>query len=120
MTNRQLEVRGAARGEHTWIFTLSGNLHGGFEGYGLQEEVRKKIASGVQGIVVDLAAVEGIDSSGIGILVGSMVSASRSGTKFILASISPRVEKILSIVKLLDHIDHEDSVDKALARLDTS
>lgn len=118
MWSKKLEVRGEAHDDQTWIYTLSGNLFGSAEAYAFQEKARDKIGSGVKKLVVDLAAVERIDSSGIGILVATMWSASQAGAGLALASVTPKVERVLSIAMLLDHITHADSVDAALAKLD--
>ena len=118
MWKNKLEVHCEARDDQTVIYTLSGNLFGSPEGYGFQEEVRQKIAAGIKRIVVDLESIERIDSSGIGILVATMYSASRAGARMVLAAISKKVETVLSIAMLLDHIDHADSVEAALAMLD--
>lgn len=117
MLKKKLEVRDETRGDQTRVYTLAGSLYGSPAGYGFQESVRKDVASGVKRIVVDLAAIERIDSSGIGILVATMWSASQAGAGLALASISPKVEKVLSIAMLLDHIEHADSVDAAVEKL---
>jgi anti-sigma B factor antagonist len=118
MWKKKLEVRSEARDDQTWIYTLSGCLYGSTEGYGFQDDVRQKVGSGVKRIVVDLAGVDRIDSSGIGILVATMWSASQAGARLVLASLSARVEKVLSIAMLLDHIGNAESVEEALAELD--
>ena len=118
MSSRKLEVQSEARDDKTWIYTLSGDLYSNNNGYEFQEEVRGKIAGGAKGIIIDLAGVKRIDSSGIGILVAVMWSASNAGGKLVLAALSPKVHDVLSIAMLLDHIDHADSTDEALAKLD--
>ena len=118
MWKNKLEYSGEARDDQTWIYTLEGNLFGSPEGYAFQEEVREKIASGVKKIVIDLEKVDRIDSSGVGILVATMWSASQAGSRMVLAALSETVEKVLSIAQLLDHIDHSASVEDALTRLD--
>lgn len=117
MSHRKLEFRGERRDDTTWIYKVSGDLYGTRGGYGLQQEIREKIAGGAKGIVLDLADVENIDSSGIGILVSMMWSASRAGGKFVLVAISGRVRDILGIVLLLDHIDHAETVEEALEKI---
>ena len=47
-----------------------------------------------------------------------MWSASHAGAGLALASVTPKVERVLSIAMLLEHIAHADSVDAALAKLD--
>jgi anti-anti-sigma factor len=118
MWKKKLEVTSESRDDRTWIYKLSGSLFGSAEGYAFQDEVRQKIASGVKKVVIDLASVEKIDSSGIGILVATMWSASQAGAGLVLAALSARVEKVLSIAMLLDRVEHADSVEDALAKLD--
>jgi len=118
MWKNKLEYGSEARDEQTFIYTLTGNLFGSTEGYAFQDEVREKIASGVKKVVINLEKVDRIDSSGVGILVATMWSASQAGAGLVLASLSSTVEKVLSIAMLLDHIDHAASVEDALTRLD--
>ena len=118
MTVRNLEVSAVDRDATTSIYTLAGDLYGLKEGYAFQEQVRTRIARGARKIVLDLAAIERIDSSGIGILVSVMFSASHAGGGMVLAAISARVEKVLGIAMLLDRIERAASVDEALEKLD--
>jgi anti-sigma B factor antagonist len=120
MSGKKLDVQCVARDDLTWIYTLVGDLYSNTEGYGFQEEVRGKIAGGAKGIIIDLAGVKRIDSSGIGILVAVMWSASNAGGRLVLAALSPKVHDVLSIAMLLDHIDHADSKEEALAKLDAA
>jgi anti-sigma B factor antagonist len=115
---KKLEIRRESRDAVTRVYSLFGSLYGSQEGYDFQNEVRREIAAGARKVVVDMAGVERIDSSGIGILVAAMWSASHGGAGLILASLSPKVEKVLAIALLLDHIGHAESVELALARLD--
>ena len=120
MAKNTLEVQSESIDVSTWVITLSGNLYGSSLGYDLLSDVRQKISGGSTGIVLDLAAVDRIDSSGVGILVAMMWSASQAGGMLVLASIPERVEKILGIAMLLDHIDHAGSVQEALAKLEAA
>jgi anti-anti-sigma factor len=100
------------------VYTLSGYLYGNVKSYELQENVRATIADGKNRIVVDLAAVEKIDSAGVGILASLMWSASQSGGGLVMVGVPPTVEKILGIAMLLDRIDHADTCDAAIVMLD--
>jgi len=99
------------------VYELTGSLCGHAPAYGFQDEVREKIAGGTSRIVLDLAGVEKIDSCGIGILASLMWSASQAGGGMVLASVPKQVEKLLGIVMLLDHIDHADDREAAVAML---
>jgi len=104
--------------DDAWVYTVSGDLHGTGGGYEFQDDVRERVVTGARKIVVDLSSVNRIDSSGIGILVTVMWSASKAGGGLVLAGLQERVEKVLSIAMLLDHIDHADTVDAALRKLE--
>jgi anti-sigma B factor antagonist len=49
---------------------------------------------------VDLAAVEFIDASGVGALVGAAADAARAGVRFRLQAPSPPVERVLNLARL--------------------
>jgi anti-anti-sigma factor len=115
---KKLEFSANQRDDRTWIYTVSGHLYGLNNGYTFQDDVRERVSAGVRKVVVDLSRVERIDSSGIGILASIMFSASQAGGGLVLAALPKRIEQLLSMAMLLDHIDHADSVDEALARLD--
>ncbi len=114
----QLEVRSETRGDQVRVYTLSGNLFGSTGGYAFQDEVRQVASSGIRGIVIDFATVQRIDSAGVGIVVAMMWSASQAGGRLLLAALPERIREVLSIAMLLDHIDHTDTVQEALAKLD--
>jgi anti-anti-sigma factor len=110
------ETPAGAAGELA-VFTLAGSLNGLDAAYDFQDEVRRKIAGGCRKIVLDLAAVERVDSCGIGILASLMWSASQAGAGMVLAAVPGHVEKLLQIVTLLDHVDHAPSLEAAMALL---
>ena len=113
-----LEVRSETHGDQVRIFTLSGNFVGSKDAYAFQDEVRQVASSGIRGIVIDFATVQRIDSAGVGIVVAMMWSASQAGGRLILAALPERIREVLSIAMLLDHVDHTDTVQEALAKLD--
>ena len=113
----KLETQHEDRPDGVAVFTLGGDLFGSAAGYEFQEAARQKLASGARGVVVDLSRVVRIDSSGVGILVALMWSASNASTRLVFAALPQRVEKVLSLAMLLEHVDHAASVDEALAKV---
>ena len=113
----KLETSHDDRPDGVTVFTLAGDLFGSSAGYAFQDAVRQKLAAGSRGIVVDLSRIVRIDSSGVGILAALMWSASNAPTRLVLASLPQRVEKVLSLAMLLEHVDHAASVDEAVAKL---
>jgi anti-anti-sigma factor len=112
-----LETSHESRPDGITVFTLSGDLFGSPAGYAFQDAVRERLAAGSRGVVVDFGRVVRIDSSGVGILAALMWSASNARSRLVLAALPQRVEKVLSLAMLLEHVDHAASVDEALARL---
>ena len=94
MKKHSLEVKAEQRDAATCVYRLSGVLYGTVEAYAFQEQTRQKVSEGVRKIVLDLGAVERIDSSGIGILVTVAFSTHRAGGAIVLASVPPRVTAI--------------------------
>jgi anti-sigma B factor antagonist len=66
----------------------------------LRQTLAKVIAQRREEVIVDLAAVEFIDASGVGVLVGAAGEAARAGVKFRLHAPSPPVERVLTLAQL--------------------
>jgi anti-sigma B factor antagonist len=114
----KLRFRSETPDAETRIFRLLGMLHGTPEGYAFQEEVRNRFAEGAHRIVIDLAKVDHVDSSGIGIFATLAASAQNAQAHLALAALPPRVEQVMKVVRILDVIEHAPTVEEALARLD--
>lgn len=115
---RKLEFATTQRDDLTWVYTVSGHLYGLSGGYAFQDDVRQRVAAGARKIVADLSSVVSIDSSGVGVLMAIMFSTSQAGGGLVVAGLSEKVERVLSLAMLLDHIDHAKTVEQALAKLD--
>jgi len=66
-----------------------------------------------QMVVVDLSAVEFLDSSGVGALVGAAAALREGGGSLRLACPPPRVQKVFRISRLAEVIPIYDDVDEA-------
>jgi len=58
----------------------------------------------VASIVVDLAEVEYMDSTGIGIFIAVMKACKQTGRTFLVQNLSPRVERLFRITGLYELI----------------
>ena len=67
----------------------------------LRDELRRLIEGGCTRIVVDLAAVTFMDSTGLGVLARALRRAREKDGTLILASPQPAVRKILEITHLV-------------------
>jgi anti-anti-sigma factor len=64
-------------------------------------DVLTSAADGGEGdLVVDLAGVELIDASGLGVLVGAHRLATRRGRSLVLREVPPRIERVLVATRL--------------------
>ena len=90
------------------IVDLSGKITLGEGGMTLRDEVRKLLAKGSKKIVLNLAEVNYIDSSGLGELVSSYTSVKNSGGELKLLNLTSRVRDLLVITKLVTVFDVKD------------
>ena len=103
MTFKTREVGGVT------IVDLSGKITLGEGGITLREEVRKLLAEGKKKIVLNLAEVNYIDSSGLGELVSAYTAVKNSGGELKLLNLTSRVRDLLVITKLVTVFDVKDN-----------
>src|SRR5687768_5457958 len=71
----------------------------------LREKVKELVNSGNKNILINLANVSYIDSTGVGALVGSFTTIRNQGGQMKLSNPSQRVRDILLVTKLLTVFD---------------
>lgn len=81
----------------------------------LRESVRRMLGAKPGKLVVDLAQVGYMDSSGLATLVEAMKIAKGSGTALVLCAMNDRVRAIFEIARLDQYFTIVDSLDKALS-----
>ena len=95
----QRRVGGAA------ILDLDGKIALGETNRSLHEALRKLGESDQKNVLVNLAKVTAIDSSGLGELVAGYASLERSGGSMKLLNLSPRITELMTITKLFTVFD---------------
>ncbi len=96
------------------ILDLRGPLTSGVGDVMLREAMNEYVAEGWQKILLNLAEVSRIDSTGIGELVASIKLAKRFGSKVKLVNIDTKVRHILDLSRILPLLDFYESEEKAL------
>jgi anti-sigma B factor antagonist len=83
----------------------------------LDDTVRTLIAAGRREILVNMAGVSHVDSTGIAMLVAAYAAINRVGGRLVLAALAARVRKVLAITHLLAVFDTADSEEAGLTHL---
>jgi anti-sigma B factor antagonist len=79
------------------VFHLDGNLMGGPDATALNGKLHDLVDAGKKQVVIDLKNVEFINSSGLGLLIGSASLMKNAGGGLKLANVS---EKIMTLIKI--------------------
>jgi len=82
------------------VATVSGRLTLG-DGVGtMRDAIRQIVKEGHQKVLIDLADVSYVDSSGLGVLVAGFASVANQGGRLKLLNVISRVQDLLLITKL--------------------
>jgi len=101
------------------VVDISGRIVLGEETALLRSTIRDLITRGKKSILLNLAQVPYIDSSGIGELVSAFVAVRREGGEVKLLNLTKKVRDVLQIVKVItifDVFDNEAAALSAFAR----
>lgn len=97
------------------VVDLEGKVTIGEGSVALRNKIRELLGDGKNKILLNLAGVGYIDSSGIGELVSSFTAVSKEGGTLKLLNLTQKIQDLLAITKLLTVFDVYDSEDEALA-----
>ncbi len=97
------------------ILDLSGRITLGEGSVTIRDAVRDVLAKGSKNIVLNLADVSYIDSSGLGELVSAYTSVKNSGGELKLLNLTSKVHDLLQITKLYTVFDVKDDEASAIA-----
>jgi anti-sigma B factor antagonist len=103
---------------HVTIIDIEGRITLGDETGQLRDTVRNLIAEGKKKIVLNLAHVDYIDSSGVGELVSSFTAVRNSGGELKLLALTKKVHDVLHVTKLYTVFDIKDDEFTAVKSFD--
>ena len=109
----ELDVNERQAGDVT-ILDLTGEVRLGDSSVALRDSVRKLADGGKNKVLLNLAGVKYIDSSGIGELIANYTTISRNGGQLKLLNLTDRIQNLLVITKLLTVFDSYDNEAEAL------
>jgi anti-sigma B factor antagonist len=90
---------------HVTILDIEGRIVLGQEIGDLRDAVRGLIKDGKKKIILNLAGVDYIDSSGVGELVGSFTAMRNAGGELKLLNLTQKVHDVLHVTKLYTVFD---------------
>ena len=103
---------------HVTILDIQGRIVLGDEIHLLRDAVRKLVGEGKKKIVLNLAEVDYIDSSGVGELVGAFTTVRNAGGELKLLNLSQKVHDVLHVTKLYTVFDIRDDEFQAVKSFD--
>lgn len=103
---------------HVTILDIRGRIVLGDEIGQLRMAVRGLVAEGKKKIILNLAEVDYIDSSGVGELVGSFTTVRNAGGELKLLNLTQKVHDVLHVTKLYTVFDIKDDEFQAVKSFD--
>ena len=100
------------------ILDIRGRIVLGDEIHLLRDAVHNLIAQGKKKIILNLADVDYIDSSGVGELVGAFTTVRNAGGELKLLNLSQKVHDVLYVTKLYTVFDIRDDEFQAVKSFD--
>lgn len=97
------------------VLELKGNLMGDPETTELREKIRSLVADGFLKVVLDLAKLKWVNSSGLGALISSLATVNNGGGDMRIANVTEKINSLFMITQLIKVFKSFDSVDRAVA-----
>jgi anti-sigma B factor antagonist len=110
----ELNISERTAGDVT-ILDMDGKITIGEGSVALRTAIRRLLEEGKKKILLNLARVGYIDSSGIGELVSSYTAINKDGGQLKLLNLTQKLQDLLTITKLLTVFDVYDSEQEALS-----
>jgi anti-sigma B factor antagonist len=109
----ELNINERQAGDVT-VLDMSGKITIGEGSVALRSAIRRLIDEGKKKILLNLAQVSYVDSSGIGEFVASFTAIGREGGQLKLLNLTQKIQDLLAITKLLTVFDTYDDESSAL------
>ena len=97
------------------ILEIEGKITIGKGDVALREAVHEALGGGARKLLIDLARVATIDSSGVGELVSAFTTVTNRGGKLKLLNLPPKVNDILQVTQLITVFEVFDNENEAVA-----
>ena len=109
----ELDVKERQAGDVT-ILDLSGEVRIGEGAVALRDSIRNLADQGKNKVLLNLAGVKYMDSTGVGELIANYTTITRQGGQLKLLSLTEKIQNLLVITKLLTVFDSYENEAEAL------
>ncbi|MGE5364848.1 MAG: STAS domain-containing protein [Bacteroidota bacterium] len=96
------------------VIELKGNVMGGPEAAELNDILHKLLEEGKKNVIIDLADVKFMNSSGLGMLISGFTTMKNGGGNLKLANATEKIQSLLLITKLVTIFENYDSIEEAV------
>ena len=109
----ELDVKERQAGDVT-ILDMTGDVRIGEGAISLRDSIRNLVDQGKKNVLLNLAGVKYMDSTGVGELIANYTTIKRQGGQLKLLNLTDRIQNLLVITKLLTVFDSYDNEAEAL------
>lgn len=96
------------------IIDLKGNVMGGPHAETFREELHNLIKEDKKNVIINLGKVKFMNSSGLGILIGSLTTMKNAGGNLIICEADKKIENLLMMTQLISVFSHYRTLDEAV------
>jgi anti-sigma B factor antagonist len=100
--------------EGVMVLEPKGKIMGGPDATMLHDSLHDFIKEGKKKVIIDLAKVDWMNSTGLGILISGLTTMRNNGGELKLANVTDKIESLLTITKLITVFENYDSLDEAI------
>jgi anti-sigma B factor antagonist len=97
------------------VLEPKGKIMGGPDATDLHAQLHELIDQGKKKVVIDLAKVSWMNSTGLGILISGLTTLRNNGGDLHLANVTEKIRSLLTITKLITVFETFESTDEAVA-----
>lgn len=97
------------------VIELGGNVMGGPDAVHLNRKLHELIDKDQTNIVADVSKIELMNSSGLGMLIGGLITLRKAGGDLRIANPTDKIKSLLDVTKLVTVFKQFESVDEAVA-----
>jgi anti-sigma B factor antagonist len=96
------------------ILEPKGKIMGGPDATLLHDQLHEFIDQNKKKVVIDLAKVDWMNSTGLGILISGLTTLRNNGGELKLANVTEKIQSLLTITKLITVFECYDSIEEAV------